>query len=436
MITRFRNSSWIARRSSVLLGLTLLGGGLFVLANAGLARTMSQEEFGLVMFAVATVEFAIVFGLLGMPTVLTRETAAASKSSPALIPDGLRLARKVVMIACVPVAIATTAFLNVTVDAAFISDPIALAAIAVYLLALGQLDCEQGVLRGLRHPVGAALPNQIARPLILMGFAWLMYANMSGGTRTGIVVVATATLLVYCMTRWMAQRNVAAITKDSGGQVTDRHEVAVWLGSGWKMTMASLARNTQQRGTLLMLGTMTSASDVAIFAVCLQLGRVMKLALSSVSNVASPIMAVAVRTGDMEGLQRAYSQSVRWAATVGIIVALGIGLGGHMILQLYGTVYAEAYGVLLVVLAARLLASLTGPTGTILNMGGDEGALMKILWLGGIASLVIGFFLIPGLGALGAAWAMFAGIAVSNLWMLLHIKKRHGLSLRRALLGI
>ena len=116
----------------------------------------------------------------------------------------------------------------------------------------------------------------------------------------------------------------------------------------------------------------------------------------------------------MKRLQNIITVFTRVIFFISIAVISGLYLFSEKILHLFGNEYVLANDALVILLAAQLFNSLSGPGAIYLNMTGRQNLLNKILIVGLITNIVLNFYFIPTEGIIGAAKATLISLVVWN----------------------
>lgn len=163
----------------------------------------------------------------------------------------------------------------------------------------------------------------------------------------------------------------------------------------------------------LMLGALTNAEVVGLYAVASAIAMMLTLFHTAFASIFMPIAADLNRTGNRQDLHQGYTWVSKWSLfTCGFGVLVFAGFGDYL-LRLFGPEYAtpEVYGVLIILGLFYLATSASGPTGSVLQMCGsnfwESINAFAFLFLNIGANLI----LIPLYGVRGAAMAtLFAGL--------------------------
>lgn len=172
----------------------------------------------------------------------------------------------------------------------------------------------------------------------------------------------------------------------------------------------------QTRLDVVILGTLASASDVAVYNIARRIAQIPLMALMAFNTVFAPLISAMWSTGDTAALTETYRVGTRWVLALAGLVTIHLIVFGEALLSIYGSSFASNPNttVLTVVAAGHLFSAAVGPVGYLLAMTGKP-YLNLICDLGGLILLIaLSLVLVPLIDALGAALASFAFFVVSN----------------------
>jgi polysaccharide transporter, PST family len=385
----FRNSAWLIADKVVRLGLGLV-------VWMWLARAVGPEAFGQWSFAVA---FAALFGVvagLGLDGVLQRELIAKGTDAPALLGTAALLRMGVGGLACA--ACVGAAMLMRPGQGTFVG-LVALNAL-VFVLQSSQVIDYMLQSRMKNRPAvvamnAAFLVATSVRIALLLADAPLLWF---GGTLvleaalSAILLLAAARSDGFAVTRWRFDAVVARRL----------------LSESWPMLLAGMAVMMYMRIDQLMLATMTDDGEVGQFSAALRLSEVWYFIPAAIMTAMFPAMMNVRNEGAAAYeafLQRLYD-GMLWMA---IIVAVVVGFAApHLVVLLYGPLYAEAAPVLQVQIWAGTAVGMSYVHGKWLLAEGLQRLGLLYTLVGCIVNLGLNLVLIPRYGALGAAWATLA----------------------------
>lgn len=192
---------------------------------------------------------------------------------------------------------------------------------------------------------------------------------------------------------------------------------------------------TTQTGVLL-LAVFRPEAEVGRYSVAVALASLTAFVLRAINSMATPRLAELFHGDNLDDLfhvARRSAQLIFWS-TAPILFGLVV-LGRFLLAGLYGPDFTAAFPAMLVLVAGQFVHSVSGLTGSFLNMTGEQNVLSRVKTVAALANLGLGLLLIPVLGMLGAALAAAACNAGWNLYVLYWIRKKYGRSIAYLPLG-
>ncbi|MBT3612117.1 MAG: flippase [Flavobacteriales bacterium] len=177
----------------------------------------------------------------------------------------------------------------------------------------------------------------------------------------------------------------------------------------------------------LMLGNMRSPEEVGIYFTAFKLSMFASIALMAVNSIAAPIFAELYGKKDMNGLRKVAHQSSKIIFLTTLPLVLCFLIFPDFLLSLFGPEFAEKGVIAFMLLSfGKLISTLSGSVGNILQMTGKQVVFMNILFVGAIVNGVLNLFLIPKFGINGAAFASMISLSLWNLIMVYFVKREFG----------
>ncbi len=174
----------------------------------------------------------------------------------------------------------------------------------------------------------------------------------------------------------------------------------------------------------LLLGFFSHAESVALYAAALRLVLIMNFVLIAVNSVLAPRMAAAHARGDESALRRA----MREATLISLLLSSPLGLlyllRPAWVLGLFGADFVAASQALVVLTLGQCVSLLCGPVMLALQMCGQERAQQKIVLLTLLLVFLLGCWLVPRWGVMGAAWSATSGMVMLNVLSYLFVRWR------------
>lgn len=390
------NTAWLFADRLLRLGLGLVIG-------VWLSRYLGPEQFGLYSYLLAFVAIFTPLASLGLDQIVVRELVAGR-------PAPLTLGTAFVLRLAGGLAVLLLATLSMWLLAPADDGRallVALIAAGVVVQACDVIDLWFQAQTQARYAVyarGAAflLASALRVALIvaqapLAAFLWVNLAEL---------LLSGVALAVALQTRGMPLRS----WRFQPG------EARRLLGASWPLLFSGLAVMVYMKVDLVMLTQMRGAGEAGVYAAALRLSEAWYFIPMAITTSVTPtIMAARGEPGVYYGrLERLSRLLVR----VALLIALPLSLfATPLITAIYGSAYEAAGPVLAVHIWAALFVFLGVAQGP-WDVGEDLTRLALYRTAGGaVANVLLNLWLIPGLGALGAALATAASYACSA-WLL------------------
>lgn len=166
---------------------------------------------------------------------------------------------------------------------------------------------------------------------------------------------------------------------------------------------------------ILLLGILWAGKDISIMAVSLKLTTMLSFIIIAVNRVLAPQIAITYKNGDLIALQHLISKSSRLMWVLCIPAVFFIMAFSKQILMMIDESYPSQYLVLIILVVGQLVNVITGNIGLLLSMTGHEKIQKNILLCALSISLILGYFLIPSYGPLGAAIMTTGTVIIVNI---------------------
>ena len=276
-----------------------------------------------------------------------------------------------------------------------------------------------------------AILSGYVRPGLLIGFALIFFyldAGLSGliwGYLITQIILSVIALFIFG--RYFSYRELFSHLKRFklfGNLMTFA------IPQNLNMTFNTLITNLD----VIMLGYFGFAPELIIFygmgARVVRNIRITKLAFS---GSYAPVIARLYERGSTGEMNRTFSMVSRWTTTIGLPLALTVGLLRKDLLLLFHDTFTFDATFMLLLLIPPVLSCCFGLAGNIVVMTGhSKWNLFNSMTVGGL-NAVLNYLLIPGFGFMGAAAATVIASAIITLLQLIEarylIKARLSVSL-------
>lgn len=156
---------------------------------------------------------------------------------------------------------------------------------------------------------------------------------------------------------------------------------------------------------VLMLSWLSTAADVGIYRVALSIAMLGTLPVMALTTAMNPRAAALVQAGELARLDHLLKVATRTLLVLLAPCFLLLALLPELLLRVFDPVYERGAAALLALVAGQAIYVLTGPTGSLLAMGGYARVNLANN-LGAVAlNVALNLALIPRMGVLGAALA-------------------------------
>jgi len=195
-----------------------------------------------------------------------------------------------------------------------------------------------------------------------------------------------------------------------------RIATSLMLASGFLVAMYSL--------DTVMLGLLADTTTAGFYSVASRIAIVVLFVMNAAQMVAAPMLAAATAskgTSELRGVVRTLNALAILAAVPASVLLL---LAAEPIMGMFGAEFREAAPALRILVLSQLLNVLTGPTGVVLSMTGQERLLVRLLFAGLAANAVLNLIWIPTYGLFGAAASALVAHAGWNIAGVFVIRSR------------
>ncbi|ETX01433.1 MAG: hypothetical protein ETSY1_07365 [Candidatus Entotheonella factor] len=209
-------------------------------------------------------------------------------------------------------------------------------------------------------------------------------------------------------------------------RVPAQYEVGKQLAFSLSTLMIGVVHMLIIQTDRLMLGALSTAHNVGIFVVASLISQNARFILQSTNSIFPPIIADLYHKGDTQRLVSTY-KSVTWlitALTVPLIFVFCFM--SSEIMSLFGSEYASANRVLIILSLFQFVNVAVGSAGFLLVMTGNQKLEAINSWVVAFLNVVLNYIFIPKYGAIGAAFATGLSTGIINLLRVLEIYRFYG----------
>jgi O-antigen/teichoic acid export membrane protein len=429
------------RGSNLLLFGRLVSLGINFLVNILTVRYLAKSDYGAFSYALAIGGAGANFLLLGMPRAVSRYTALFEERGEFGAMFGSLVLSTGVVVSLGVLGLALAIFFHAPLVDPFVSDPLALGLLLI-LIALAPLQALDNLFQAMLSVFATASAIFFRRYVLVPLLRLLAVASVLayGGSVTFLawayLVASVLGVLAYLP---MLRHSLARAGLLSHFQWrTLRLPWREVFGFGLGLVLAEILVSMRQPISLFLLESMRGTSDVADFSAFLKISGLNLVVLQSMKQLFLPVATRLLARNDHAGLDDLYWKTTIWIAlmTFPIFVPC-IAMPETMVNLIYGPRYVGSSAILVALAVGEYTNVALGLNNYTLQVYARVGFLFWTTALATIVSVALGYWLVPGLGAMGAAIAYSAALVLQNL---LHHYGLHRYTevvlLRRKYLGV
>ncbi|MGB3796546.1 MAG: oligosaccharide flippase family protein [Alteraurantiacibacter sp.] len=180
---------------------------------------------------------------------------------------------------------------------------------------------------------------------------------------------------------------------------------------------------------LAVAARMLGAADAGLYRVSFQAASMLLLTSSTLLAVYAAQISTAFHAQDREKVARLARSAVRLSTALGIPLALILLFGGKFLLGQIGEEFVAALPVLFVMVGGQLVIAMTGPSGLVVAMSGNERVNLAISLSGTVATLLIAPLAAYWGGLLALSVCIVAVMIIRNLYAYSYVKRKLGINI-------
>jgi len=417
----------ISRQSGIAFAGTIFSAALGYVFKIYLARTLGPEALGIYALGMTVVGFMGVFGGLGL-------TWAASRFPPAYAGTGRWEDLRVFMTWSVLALAGINALLAgfVVLAGRWVSINLyhtpALAGylnlFASILFLGGMTTFFAQLLVGYKEVAKRTVITNFAGVVLTVLFT-VVLVTLGMGLWGYIFAQVASAIVVLILLGWMTYRLTPLPARFALKSIgSPRQEIFSFAAAAFAMDIVGFLYGQTDK---VILGFYLNARSVGVYAVAATIVAFIPIALQSVNQIFSPIIADLHARGEVDLLNRLFQTSTKWVAGLTLPLALVVIIFSPVLMRIFGHDFEAGWVILVIGAAGQLVNCATGSVGFLLLMSGNERRLVRIQLVMAVVTVVLCLLLVPRWGIAGAALAAAIGNAAANAWCLLEVRKVLGL---------
>ena len=390
----------------------MVGRGLGFLSHFLFARFLGPSHYGVFVLSLALFNFAGLLADLGLRSGILRESAAAegrgdTNMVKATILGGAVLALGSSLLGALGLLVfrgwAASSF-----KAPDLVWLLPLFALALPFATVGAIFVSG--LQALRRMAALSAIQYLCDPLLrIVTFTALIFLGWR------LLAAGAAHLLASVSIALLALIWLSAILPLSSPSLLARFKPGPLLAFSLPLLMSNVVGFVLQWADILFLGYYLTAREVGVYGAAGRLAGLGGIFLLAVSTIFAPKIYSLYGQGDLKEVGRLYQHSTRWVLMCAIPLFFYTVLNAEPLLALFGPEFVKGSHALIILAAAYLVMTGTGPAGDVVLMTGRSKAILYTSAASGALGLGLNLYLIPRFGLIGAASATGLAIALGNL---------------------
>lgn len=178
---------------------------------------------------------------------------------------------------------------------------------------------------------------------------------------------------------------------------------------------------------ILMLGTLTNATEVGYYQTAFLYSVILLLFIQSINSIFPSVAAGLYETNEIDELERIYSVTTKWGIYLTAIAEFVVISFPDALLSLFGDEFSAATTTLSILVVGRILRTFSGSSSYVLSMSKYERFEAINTLLFGIINVVLNFYLIQKFGINGAAIATSISLVGMNISRLIQVQHLIGI---------
>jgi O-antigen/teichoic acid export membrane protein len=396
-----------------------------IIIMACLARYLTVEAFGTFYFLLSIVMMLAIPTTMGLPILVSRETAAALKvGDHSRIRQTLRTALTLVAVTSLTIIAAGWLAIRFTGVIDTNKTALMLGLLMIPITALANL--RTGFLRGLGAVVLSQIPEMLVRPVVFITIVLLLlFVGRNGQSAEDAMVIQLFAAISSFVAGLLLLRH--AMPNASGPAYED---VALWplvmssITLGASTGLAMLNSNID----VLMIGILRSELEVGLYRPAVSMANFLLFGLQAAGWTIMPGLASAYRQNDMAELERQAVRAARFGFVTAALFASFILLFGKWILvSFFGPEFEATYPSLAILALGQLANSAFGSLIVLNNMTQNERITLRSALAAVLVNIILNALFVPSFGIIAAAAATVASLMVNKTILLISVKRRLGI---------
>ncbi len=425
----------ILMASVMVVGARIVGGVIGLITQLFVARSLGAEALGNYFYSISLVIVLSVVGGLGYPSIVTRFVAGFKSfgDSPISLRQFSRQSRFDITVSTICFALLTLAaflLLNDGISRRTLCLFIVLASAPIFTL--GSLNTSLAIAH--KKFALAYLPLLFFQPALILLSVFLMYWLLPDFNE--VYLVASHCLIVNALIIYQQVRLniVERDTRNTAQETSDRPDLlnanVKWIlrRHALPMVIATLFVSSFSDLNLIILGSLLSESELAVFGTGLKIALFMAFAIQAIHQLVSRDLADTLKDVDIRKTNTVVKQANLLSVLCSFFALSAVILFGRQILLAFGTEFEQGYHSLIILMVAQVIRAIAGPGLQILTINSLERNGLPIFVGSFLFLLLANLVLVPIFHLEGAAISVLFVTAFWSLGLAIITFRKTGLN--------
>jgi O-antigen/teichoic acid export membrane protein len=397
----------------------LISLGVNFLVNVLTVRYLAKSDYGAFAFGLSVATTAGNVLLLGMPRSVSRFASICQERGDYPAMYGSLVLSTGVIASLGALATGLGILLRAPLLERFVSDPLS-SALLVILIALAPLQALDSLFQSMLAIFAGAgavfFRRFVLAPLLRLASVVLVIALGGSVSFLAWAYLVAAVVGVVLYGPMLARALERLDLRRHFSWRTLRLPFRDVLGFGLPLVVAEALAANRSTILIVMLESMRGTLQVADYRAFLPLAGLNTIVLQSMKILILPVASRMFARDDHAGIDDLYWQTTIWISVVTFPLFVAcIAMADSMVLVVCGPQYVGASAVLVALAAGEYFNAAMGLNTYALQVYGRVRFLVWTTVLATATGILAGLWLIPGMGAMGAALATTLAIVIQNV---------------------
>ncbi len=413
----------LARGSSGVFVVKVIGAGIGFLAHIILARFMGAGNYGIYIYVFSWMTIFSILGSMGFNTSALRFVASyqANKEWGALH-GFLRRSRQIFTASSIVFSVIAAATI-IIFKSRFPYDLFYTSLLGCLLMPIFvSLQMHGAYLQGLKKVIHAQAPLFIGRPLLMILGAFtiflLHHQSISSYTVMSLDILATTVALL------VTYKYLRDFIPEQAKLARPIYHTNTWIKVSFPLLLIGCFEIVIEQTDIVMLGMLVGTTESGLYAAASKVSTLISFGFMAVNVIAAPMISELYSQGKIQELHRLVKLAAIGILAIAIPVSIIIIIWGESILGLFGQPFIASYYPLVILSIGQLVNSLAGTAVYLMTMTGHQREVAIVFGVTALVNIILNLILIPVIGMVGAAIATSATLSMWNIVLLIYVKRK------------